>query len=93
MATGPFTAIGDAIANMFSFTETLSPAILEWLHTRIPLAIQTATAQRIRRCKRICRRNKLSRPLIAMEVQLLFSDLTLAQQSDIEALISFELGK
>ena len=92
-AVDPVTSIGNAIANMFSFLEPLSPAILEWLHTRIPLAIQTAMAQRIRRAKRICRRNKLTRELISDEVKLLFSDLSGEQQSDIEALISFELGK
>lgn len=87
------TSIFTALANFFSFTEKLSPAIIDWLEAQIPAERQRVMAQRIRRCKWTCRRQKLSRPLIAMQVRLLFSDLTLAQQSDIEALISFELGK
>ena len=85
------TAIFTAISNFFAFTENLSPAILDWLEARIPVAKQTAMAQRIRRCKRICRRQKLTGALIGDEVKLLFADLPLEQQQEVIALLVFEL--
>jgi hypothetical protein len=88
-----FTAIFTAVSNFFAFTENLSPAILDWLEAKIPAEKQHVMAARIRRCKRICRRQKLTAPLIADEVKLLFADLPLEQQTDITGLLCFELGE
>ena len=81
------TSMFTALSNFFSFTEKLSPAIVDWLEARIPAEKQRIMAARIRRCKRICRRQKLSPALIADEVKLLFADLSVEQQGEVLELL------
>ena len=85
------TAIFSVIGNFLSLAEHLSPAIIDWIEARIPAEKQNIITRRIRRCKRICRKQKLNVAMISRETALLFADLTPNQQQDIAALLVYEL--
>jgi hypothetical protein len=84
-------AVLQAVDNLLLVTEKLSPAILDWLEARIPFEKQNLMARRLRKCKRICRRQNLNAALIANEVALLFADLPPALLADISTLIIHDL--
>ncbi len=87
------TGFLNAISNLLSLAEHLSPAILDWIEARIPAEKQNIITRRMRKCKRICRKENLNAEMIARQTNILFADLTAQQQQDISALLTYELLK
>lgn len=83
------------LQELTGFLDKLSPAFIELIQSNLALhksiKEQRIMDRRIRKCKRICRRNKLSNILIVEQVELDFSDLSIDQQNKITNLLSFEL--
>lgn len=91
MAFDP-TTIFTALAGLFNLGTALSPALIQWIEAKIPAEKQAVMTRRMRRCKRVCKRNHLlSTPLIAHMVDILFEDLQPAQRTEIAEILTAEL--
>jgi hypothetical protein len=84
---GIFTFIGTALG----IVETLSPSVNTWITANIPNHHRLQVFRGMKRCKRYCRRNKLSARMIEAQVNTYFLDLSEEQRKDISNLIIFEL--
>jgi hypothetical protein len=85
------TAGFNAFAVFIGFMEDISPAVTEWIEAKIPLQKQRIMDRRIRKCKRFCRKQKLSHANIGKQVTLDFADESLENRNDIIDLIINEL--
>ena len=83
--------IFEAIKSFFDFGTSLAPALNEWIIARIPIEKQHEVKQRMQQCYRICKKEKLSGPLIGGQVRLFFQDFTQEQQQDVIAIMIFRL--
>lgn len=91
MAFDP-TALFTALANFFKLGDDLSPALIQWIEAQIPAEQQRVMTRRLRRCKRYCRRNKITGALILDTVEDLFEDQTADMQVKIAAIMEGELA-
>ena len=89
------TAGMNALQVAFKLIDDISPAFIELIQNNIALhksmKEQRIMDRRIRKCKRICRVDKLTSTLIVQEVDLDFTDLSTQQKIEISNLLSFEL--
>lgn len=89
------TSFFNSLGELSGFLEDISPAFILLVTNNIALhkseKEQRIMDRRIRKCKRICKINKLTSNLVIQQVNLDFQDLNSQQQSEISNLMNFEL--
>ena len=99
ITTAPYeTAISSGftfLGELTGFLEKLSPAFIELIQNNIALhkgiREQRIMDRRVRKCKRLCRIDHLTAPMIYKQVGFDFPDLTQIQRTDLTDLLVFEL--